>query len=164
MYDDKITEQLKEVFKGVSEESYYDELVKKSRIKFLNINDRELEIFRLKLVEKNTYKQISEQLKISIPRISRIIDRVLYSKLPKIKFIRGSRLSATKLLAEYDCNIRIVNVLLRSGHLEAEDSIFTVYHIYNQCVNGQLKIKGLSTVGLNNLKEILIKIQKDYRL
>lgn len=163
MYNDKITEQFREIFIGVKEEEYYNELVKKSRIEFLNIKDEELEIFRLKLVEKYTYKQISEKLGVSIPTIVKKVDRVLYSKLPKLKLVRRSRLSATKLLAEYGCSIRIINSLLRSGHLEPEDSIFTVYDIYNRCMNKQYKIIGLSNVGLERLKEILIRIQKDYR-
>lgn len=55
--NDKVINRLKIVFIGIPESEYYNELVKKSNIKYLGITQQELKIFRLRLDKGYTYKR-----------------------------------------------------------------------------------------------------------
>lgn len=162
--NDKVIKRLKTVFVGIPESEYYNELVKKSNIKYLGITKHELEIFRLRLDKGYTYKEISKELNLSISMIYKLINKVVFNKLQLLLYLRMNRLSACRQLAESDCEPIIIRLLISSGELKEDENIYKVFHIYNLIVEDKLHIEGIGETRLEELRKVLSNIQEKYRL
>ena len=161
MKDDKMIRELKQIFKGVPEGSLYNELEEKSKIEFLKIDKRELEIFRMRLIDNYTYETIGEKLGICSIRVVRLVDRVLYNKLPKLRYLNAN---GVKILIDYGCDIRTINALLRSMVMEPNESIEDLVRVYNLINDNLERVSGVGPAMIKKLGVIIHNICKDYNL
>lgn len=162
MRQDKMITELKRKLGDFSEAELYDLLAEKSKISYLKINSRELEIFRLRLIEKLKYREIAEHIGISIATINSIIDKVLYEKLYRLKDIENGR--GISIFIRYKCERRILNLILRYTNATKNSSLEEFIKYANRILDYKKYARGLGIKSEEKLRNVIHNICKDFNL
>lgn len=162
MKKDKMITELKNILGEFSNTELYDLILEKSKIEFLKINERELEIFRLRLVEQLKYKDIAERFNVSVSAVRLIMEKVLRKLSRRIKMVNTE--NAISILISYKIDIRTLNSIIRGGLINENMSVEELIKGCNRALDYSHYLRGFGDKSKQKLKEIVYQISKDYNI